>query len=178
MKQRWEAEKDADPGDPRHASRARGARRSRSSRPSARPTTSAAAELKYGTLRELQERLAEQEAALAALQGPDATLLKEEVDRRRHRRDRRRSGRASPSRGCMEGEMAKLVHMEERLHERVVGQDEAIAAVSRRRPPRARRASRTRAGRSARSCSSAPPASARPSSRAPSPSSCSTTSRR
>ena len=30
----------------------------------------------------------------------------------------------------MEGEQAKLLHMEERLHERVVGQDEAIAAVS------------------------------------------------
>jgi len=30
----------------------------------------------------------------------------------------------------MEGEQAKLVHMEERLHERVVGQDEAIEAVS------------------------------------------------
>ena len=30
----------------------------------------------------------------------------------------------------MEGEQAKLIHMEERLHERVIGQDEAISAVS------------------------------------------------
>ena len=40
----------------------------------------------------------------------------------------------------MEGETAKLIHMEERLHERVVGQDEAIAGRVRRGPPRAGRA--------------------------------------
>ena len=50
--------------------------------------------------------------------------------RRRHRRDRRRPGPASRSAACMEGETAKLIQMEERLHERVVGQDEAIEAVS------------------------------------------------
>src|SRR5207249_5948639 len=36
----------------------------------------------------------------------------------------------TPVRRLLEGEMAKLVHMEERLHDRVIGQDEAIAAVS------------------------------------------------
>ena len=41
-----------------------------------------------------------------------------------------RPGPASRSRRLMEGELEKLVHMEERLHERVVGQDEAIEAVS------------------------------------------------
>src|SRR4029079_6621719 len=35
-----------------------------------------------------------------------------------------------PVNRLMEGETAKLIHMEERLHERVVGQDEAIEAVS------------------------------------------------
>ena len=39
-------------------------------------------------------------------------------------------GRACPVTKLLEGETAKLVHMEERLHERVVGQDEAIEAVS------------------------------------------------
>ena len=59
----------------------------------------------------------------------------------RARCSRRRSGRttsprssargpASRSAACMEGETAKLIRMEERLHERVVGQDEAIQAVS------------------------------------------------
>ena len=78
----------------------------------------------------------------------------------------------------MEGEVQKLIHMEERLHQRVIGQDEAINAVVERDPPRARRAAGSRTARSAASCSSARPASARPSSRARSPSSCSTTSRR
>ena len=40
------------------------------------------------------------------------------------------AGPASPSRACCEGEIAKLIKMEERLHERVVGQDEAIDAVA------------------------------------------------
>ena len=62
----------------------------------------------------------------------------------------------------MEGETAKLVHMEERLHERVVGQDEAIEAVATRSGGRGP-ASAIPAGRSAPSCLSAPPVSARPS---------------
>ena len=87
-----------------------------------------------------------------------------------------RAGPASPSPRMLEGEGEKLLHMEERLHERVVGQDEAVAAVAERRAPRRAPACRTRTGRSARSSSSARPASARPSWRARSPSSCSTTS--
>ena len=78
----------------------------------------------------------------------------------------------------MEGEIQKLLQMEERLHQRVVGQDEAIAAV-------ANAIRRARAGLqdpepAARQLHlpRARPASARPSWRARSPSSCSTTSRR
>jgi ATP-dependent Clp protease ATP-binding subunit ClpB len=67
--------------------------------------------------------------------------------------------------------------MEERLHQRVVGQDEAVAPSPTRSAARAP-GCRTRTARSARSSSSARPASARPSWRARSPSSCSTTSRR
>ena len=87
-----------------------------------------AAELSTARQKELTDRLAEQEETLAALQGP-GTLLKEEVGADdiaeivggldRH-----------PGQPALEGETAKLVHMEERLHERVVGQDEAIQAVS------------------------------------------------
>jgi ATP-dependent Clp protease ATP-binding subunit ClpB len=86
-----------------------------------------AAELKYGRQRELQDRLREQEAALAAQGG--TRLLKEEVDAD----DIARIVAAwtgIPVTRLLEGEQAKLIHMEERLHERVVGQDEAIAAVS------------------------------------------------
>ncbi|HSM32504.1 MAG TPA: ATP-dependent chaperone ClpB [Anaerolineae bacterium] len=87
-----------------------------------------AAELKYGRIPELQQRLAEEEAALAADAGT-RRLLKEEVGAD----DIARIVAAwtgIPVTRLMEGEQAKLINMEERLHERVVGQDEAISAVS------------------------------------------------
>jgi ATP-dependent Clp protease ATP-binding subunit ClpB len=87
-----------------------------------------AAELKYGTQRELNDRLKEQEAALAALQGP-GSLLKEEVTAD-DIAEIVGSWTGIPVSKLLEGETAKLIHMEERLHERVVGQDEAIEAVS------------------------------------------------
>ena len=87
-----------------------------------------AAQLKYGTQRELQERLKEQEAAIAALQGPNA-LLKEEVTAD-DIAEIVGAWTGIPVARLMESEMAKLLHMEERLHDRVVGQDETIAAVA------------------------------------------------
>ena len=74
-----------------------------------------------------------------------------------------------------EAETQKLVRMEEELHKRVIGQQQAIEAVSQRDPPRPRGDQGSRSGPAARSSSSAPPASARPSSLARSPSSCSAT---
>ena len=88
-----------------------------------------AAELRYGRIPELQERLKAEEAALAGGEGGHRRLLKEEVDAD----DIARIVAAwtgIPVVRLMEGEQAKLIHMEERLHERVIGQDEAIAAVS------------------------------------------------
>ncbi len=87
-----------------------------------------AAELRYGRQVELQRRLSEQEAALAALDGT-TRLLKEEVDAD-DIAEIVSAWTGIPVTRLMEGEQAKLVHMEERLHERVVGQDEAIEAVS------------------------------------------------
>src|SRR5437867_6821729 len=87
-----------------------------------------AAQLKYGTQRELSERLAGEEAALAALQGP-GSLLKEEVTAD-DVAEIVSKWTGIPVTRLLEGEMAKLIHMEERLHDRVVGQDEPIAAVS------------------------------------------------
>ncbi|HMJ80381.1 MAG TPA: AAA family ATPase, partial [Candidatus Dormibacteraeota bacterium] len=87
-----------------------------------------AAELKYGRQVELQEQLKEQEAAVAA-SGGSRRLLKEEVDAD----DIARIVAAwtgIPVARLMEGETGKLIHMEERLHHRVIGQDDAIAAVS------------------------------------------------
>jgi ATP-dependent Clp protease ATP-binding subunit ClpB len=87
-----------------------------------------AAKLRYGTLPELQNRLREAEAALAALQG-DGRLLKEEVGAD-DVAEIVGAWTGIPVTKLMEGETAKLVQMEDRLHRRVVGQDEAIQAVS------------------------------------------------
>jgi len=86
------------------------------------------ARLRYGTLRELEEQLAEKEAQLKALQ-EDGALLKEEVDAEEIA-EVVSNWTGIPVSRLMEGETEKLIHMEERLHERVVGQDEAIRAVS------------------------------------------------
>jgi ATP-dependent Clp protease ATP-binding subunit ClpB len=86
-----------------------------------------AAELKYGKLPEAQKRLADEEAALA--QSGAQRLLKEEVDAD----DIARIVSAwtgVPVTRLLEGEQAKLIRMEDELHKRVVGQDEAVAAVS------------------------------------------------
>ncbi len=87
-----------------------------------------AAELKYGTIPELQERLRTEEAALTEDEGA-RRLLKEEVDADDIARIVA-SWTGIPVARLMEGEQAKLINMEDRLHERVIGQDEAISAVS------------------------------------------------
>ena len=87
-----------------------------------------AAELKYGKQTELTAKLQEQEQALAKRDGAQR-LLKEEVDAD----DIARIVSAwtgIPVTRLMEGEQAKLIRMEEELHKRVVGQDEAVAAVA------------------------------------------------
>jgi ATP-dependent Clp protease ATP-binding subunit ClpB len=86
-----------------------------------------AAELKYGKLPEAQKRLADEEAALA--QSGAQRLLKEEVDADDIARIVS-SWTGVPVTRLMEGEQAKLIRMEDELHRRVVGQDEAVAAVS------------------------------------------------
>ena len=87
-----------------------------------------AAKLQYETLPELQKRQREQEEALGALQGP-GSLLREEVTAE-NIAEIVAAWTGIPVTKLMEGELEKLVKMEERLHHRVVGQDEAIEAVS------------------------------------------------
>jgi ATP-dependent Clp protease ATP-binding subunit ClpB len=87
-----------------------------------------AAELKYGKAGELAERMKAQEAAIAALQGPGA-LLKEEVTAD-DIAEIVAAWTGIPVTRLMEGELEKLIHMEERLHARVVGQDDALEAVA------------------------------------------------
>ncbi len=87
-----------------------------------------AARLRYGETAELEHRLEAVNGRLEQLQASGA-LLKEEVDEDDIAAIVARWTGIPVSR-LMEGEVAKLVHMEERLHERVVGQDEAVAAVA------------------------------------------------
>jgi ATP-dependent Clp protease ATP-binding subunit ClpB len=87
-----------------------------------------AAELRYGKAVELEKQLAEANARLAQLQGGHA-LLKEEVDEEDIAEIVSRWTRIPVSR-LMEGEVAKLIEMEQRLHDRVIGQEEAVNAVA------------------------------------------------
>jgi ATP-dependent Clp protease ATP-binding subunit ClpB len=85
-----------------------------------------AAELQYGTIPELERRLAELERDDD--RGP-LRFFKDEVDAEDVAEVVAR-WTGIPVARLMEGEVAKLVHMEERLHERVIGQDEAVSVVS------------------------------------------------
>jgi ATP-dependent Clp protease ATP-binding subunit ClpB len=81
------------------------------------------AEIRYGALPELEKELAEREDR------SEAPMVKEEVDD-----DDIAAVVASwtgiPVSRLLEGEVEKLIHMEERLHQRVIGQDAAVEAVS------------------------------------------------
>ncbi len=87
-----------------------------------------AAELRYGRLGELEATLAEQNARLAELQ-KDRRMLKEEVDED-DVAEVVSSWTGIPVSRMLEGEREKLLRMEDRLRDRVVGQDEAIRVVS------------------------------------------------
>ncbi|HEU4671949.1 MAG TPA: ATP-dependent chaperone ClpB [Candidatus Limnocylindrales bacterium] len=127
MKQRWSAEKDAIAAI-RSTKEELEQLQVRIDQAQRETDFETAAKLRYGTQPELQQRLKDAEAALAALQG-DGRLLKEEVDAD-DVAEIVGAWTGIPVTKLMEGEMAKLVQMEERLHDRVVGQDEAIEAVS------------------------------------------------
>ncbi len=87
-----------------------------------------AAELQYGTLKDLEQKIQEQEASLARLQS-SGKLLKEEVDAE-DIADVVSRWTGIPVSRMLEGELEKLIKMEDRLHQRVIGQDEAISAVA------------------------------------------------
>jgi ATP-dependent Clp protease ATP-binding subunit ClpB len=127
MKAHWQGEKDAIDAI-RHAK----GRLEQAHRDAERAERDAdlqrAAELRYGEIPELEKLVIDQEARLHELQ-TDQTMLKEEVDEE-DVAEVVAKWTGIPVSKLMEGEVEKLVHMEERLHERVVGQDEAVEAVS------------------------------------------------
>ena len=87
------------------------------------------AELQYGRSVELQKRLADAEQKLRELKASGSLLVKEEVDADDIAAVVSR-WTGIPVARLMEGETAKLLRMEDRLHDRLIGQDEAVTAVS------------------------------------------------
>ena len=87
-----------------------------------------AAEIRYGKHPELLKKLENENNKLAGLQ-QEKRMIKEEVDEEDIARVVSK-WTGIPVTKMLEGEMAKLLSMEERLHRRVIGQDEAITAVA------------------------------------------------
>jgi ATP-dependent Clp protease ATP-binding subunit ClpB len=88
-----------------------------------------AAEIQFGEIPELEKSVAENEERLAELQASGGSMLSEDVTEE-DIAEVVAKWTGIPVSRLMEGEVEKLIQMEERLHDRVIGQDEAIAAVS------------------------------------------------
>lgn len=89
----------------------------------------AAARLRYGTLPDLEKELRQSEEAYNEMRAAGGMMLKEEVDADEIARIVS-SWTGVPVSRLLEGEIEKLLHMEDRLHERVVGQEQAVRAVA------------------------------------------------
>ena len=89
---------------------------------------SRASEIRYARIPELQRQLAAAEEAVSAKQG-DGAILKEEVSEEEIA-EVVSAWTGIPVSKMMQGEMSKLMDLEVKLHERVVGQDEAVSAVA------------------------------------------------
>src|SRR4051812_12370550 len=88
-----------------------------------------AAKLRYGEIPELEQIVADAEQQLRGLHAGGGSMLTEEVTEE-DIAEVVGKWTGIPVSRLMEGEVEKLIHMEERLHERVIGQDEAVEAVS------------------------------------------------
>ncbi|HEY5663005.1 MAG TPA: AAA family ATPase [Ilumatobacter sp.] len=87
-----------------------------------------AAEIRYGRVPELERRIEEATGHLDELQSSER-MLKEEVDAE-DIAEVVSKWTGVPMTRLLESEMAKLIHLEDSLHQRVIGQDEAVIAVS------------------------------------------------
>jgi ATP-dependent Clp protease ATP-binding subunit ClpB len=131
MREQWQAEKDAIAGISETREQLDAAR-IEMERAEREADLQRAAELRYGEIPELERKVAEYESEERERGGDEAeapVFLKEEVDADDIAEVVGRWTGIPVSR-LLEGESEKLVHMEDRLHERVVGQDAAIEAVA------------------------------------------------
>ncbi len=86
------------------------------------------AEIRYGKIKSLESQIDEYQSELATMQGNNA-MIKEEVDSE-DIADVVSRWTGIPVRKMLQSEKEKLLHLEDELHKRVVGQDEAIQAVA------------------------------------------------
>jgi ATP-dependent Clp protease ATP-binding subunit ClpB len=130
MREQWQAEKDAIAGISETREKLDAAR-IEMERAEREADLQRAAELRYGEIPELERKVAEYESEERERDGAAAApvFLKEEVDADDIAEVVARWTGIPVSR-LLEGESEKLVQMEDRLHERVVGQDAAIEAVA------------------------------------------------
>ena len=130
MKARWQNEKDAIEAIKAAKARARGGRTARPSAPSATPTSSAPPSFATARIPELEKtrRRGRGEARASCTQDGGSMLTEEVTEEDVAQVVAKWTG--IPVSRLMEGEVEKLIHMEDRLHERVIGQDEAVEAVS------------------------------------------------
>jgi ATP-dependent Clp protease ATP-binding subunit ClpB len=126
MRAQWEREKEQAEGHGRLRERLDEARRELE-RAERELDYQRAAELRHGEIPQLEQRLKEAEEHPEELEPPvylservDADEIAEVVGK----------WTGIPVSRLLEGEVEKLIHMEERLHQRVIGQDEAVQAVS------------------------------------------------
>jgi ATP-dependent Clp protease ATP-binding subunit ClpB len=127
MKAHWQSEKDAITAIRARKEELEGAK-GEADRFEREGDLSRAAEIRYGRIPELERKVAEASARLDELQSAQK-MLKEEVDEEDVAEVVSKSTGIPVSR-LMEGEVQKLVRMEDVLHERVVGQEDAVAAVA------------------------------------------------
>jgi len=124
MKQRWEQEKQAIDAIRSLKEELEGLR----TQVDRETDLAAAAEIRYGRIPELERRIEEATLHLGGLQEGEA-MLKEEVDAE-DIAEVVAKATGIPLNKLMESETSKLVHLEELLHKRVIGQDDAVIAVA------------------------------------------------
>ncbi len=128
MKARWQNEKGAIEAIKENKARLEEAHRE-AERAERSADLEGAAKLRYGEIPELEKTVAEAEARLSELHAEGGTMLTEEVTEEDVAQVVSK-WTGIPVTRLMEGEVEKLIQMEARLHERVIGQDEAVEAVS------------------------------------------------
>ena len=128
MKARWQNEKDAIEAIKEAKSELEEASRE-AERAERDADLERAAELRYGRIPELESTVAEQESRLRELHESGGSMLTEEVTEEDVAQVVAKWTGIPVSR-LMEGEVEKLIQMEDRLHDRVIGQDEAVEAVA------------------------------------------------